>query len=136
LYLKAVPSKTVEKQLFWERLTPKSVPDEIGLGPGDAGKEIAKVYSVRVAHAADHVLPPNDSAVQSSSSRIHLIPLTQLDHDIRYLDILFGAIFSRDLKDDILLMVRDGFARDGLNKIAQPIAIVVSKLFYRCKIEV
>jgi hypothetical protein len=53
-----------------------------------------------------------------------LAPLTELDHDIRNLNVLFSGVISCDLQDNVLLMIRNGFARDRLDEVTQPVSII------------
>lgn len=45
---------------------------------------------------------------------------TELDHHVRYLYILLGLVFRRNLKDNILLVVWNWFPRNGFDELAQP----------------
>jgi hypothetical protein len=44
----------------------------------------------------------------------------QLDHHVRNLHILLGLILGRDLKNDILLVWRNGFLANCLHEFAEP----------------
>jgi hypothetical protein len=53
--------------------------------------------------------------------------LPQLDHHIWDLHILLGLILSRDLKDHILLVFRNGFFTDMFHELAHPIVPLLEK---------
>jgi hypothetical protein len=44
--------------------------------------------------------------------------LLQLDHHVRNLDVLILLVLSRDLEDDVLLVVRYGLLADVLDELA------------------
>ena len=58
------------------------------------------------------------SSVQALCRSDTLLP--QLHHHIRDLDIFLSCILSRNFKDDVLLMLRNGLLADMLHQLTHP----------------
>lgn len=71
----------------------------------------------RLRYADDQI---QSRAIPSASEDRTLGLLVQLHHHIRNLHILLILVLSRDLENDVLLVVRDGFAADGFDELGHP----------------
>lgn len=81
-----------------------------------------RFYSCKLCSSI-HIIQPIPNPLSYHSILLVQVDesLLQLDHHIRYLDILLFLVLGCDLEDDVLLMVWYRLLADVLNELAHPV---------------